>query len=147
MTIRPARREDAPLVADLLAELGYAASAEAVESRLATLGADDLVLLGDDGAGMIALHRVPRLAEGGALARVTALVVHGDARGRGIGRALLGAAEDAARRWGCGLVEVSCGRRPERAAAHRLYAAAGFADTSTRSVRYWKSVGGGPAGD
>lgn len=139
--VRPARRQDAPVIASLLAELGYPASDGQVDSRLSALGPDDLVLLTDDGLGMIALHRVPRLAEGGAFARITALVVHRDGRRRGVARALLHEAEDAACRWGCSFIEVSSGRRPERAPAHRLYAAAGFADTSPGSVRYWKPLG------
>jgi GNAT superfamily N-acetyltransferase len=141
--VRRAGRQDAGLVAELLGELGYPAEAGEVERRLASLGADDLVLLAEGGAGLVALHRIPRLAEGGAFVRITALVVRRDSRGRGVARALLDASEDQARRWGCSLIEVSSGRRPEREPAHRLYRAAGFADTSPRSVRYFKPLGSG----
>jgi uracil-DNA glycosylase len=48
---------------------------------------------------------------------------------------LLGAAERVARDWGCDLLEVSSGRRPERADAHRFHLGAGFADTDEQSVR------------
>jgi GNAT superfamily N-acetyltransferase len=51
---------------------------------------------------------------------------------------LLLAAEDVARRWGCDLIEVSSGRRPERDDAHAFYRASGFVDTAGRSLRYWK---------
>lgn len=111
-----------------------------MERRLGALGTDDLVLLADEDAGMIALHRTPLLAEDGALVRITALVVRSDRRGRGVAQGLLDAAEEAARQWGCSLMEVSSGRRPERLAAHRLYRGAGFTDTSLRSVRYWKNL-------
>jgi GNAT superfamily N-acetyltransferase len=138
--IREAQSDDAGAIADLLADLGYPTAPEAVRSRLGALGDGDLVLLADDGVGLIALHRVPRLAEGGAFTRITALVVARSYRSRGIARGLLAAAEQVARRWGCDVLEVSSGRRSERADAHALYSAAGFSDTSARSVRYWKAV-------
>ena len=58
----------------------------------------------------------------------------------GVATALLAAAEQRAREWGCDLLEVSSGRRPERDPAHALYRAAGFADTGERSMRYWKRL-------
>jgi GNAT superfamily N-acetyltransferase len=138
--VRDARPEDAGVIAELLAELGYPTAPEDVDRRLRALGPDDLVLLADCTAGLIALHRVPLLAEGGALVRITALVVRSEMRGRGVARQLLEACEQAARQWGCGLIEVSCGRRAERGAAHELYRGAGFTDTAARSVRYWKTL-------
>ena len=138
--VRRARAEDAGVVAELLGELGYPAACDEVERRLRALGSNDLVLLADDGAGMAALHRVPLVAEGGGLVRITVLVVRREERRRGIARALLAASEEAARRWRCSLIEVSSGRRPERDPAHRFYRAAGFTDTAARSVRYWKRL-------
>lgn len=138
--IRRARADDASTIAALLGELGYPTAVDEVQRRLGALGADDLVLLAQEGEGMVSLHRVRWLAEGGAFVRITALVVTQRARGRGVARALLAATEEAARQWDCGVIEVSSARREERAAAHRLYIAAGFTDTSPRSVRYWKPV-------
>lgn len=138
MQIRRARATDAPTIAVLLSELGYPASTAQVEDRLGSLDSSDCVLI--TAGGLIALHRMPRLAEGNPLARITALVVAADRRGQGVARALLGAAEDVAQAWNCQLVEVSCARRPERDAAHSFYVAVGFEDTVERSVRYWKSL-------
>jgi GNAT superfamily N-acetyltransferase len=137
--IREATAADAPEVAALLAELGYPTEPETVARRLAALTAADAVLLA--GGGLIALHRVPRIAEGGAFARITALVVAPGNRNDGVATTLLAAAEDTAREWGCDLLEVSSGRRPERDPAHAFYRRAGFADTGERSVRYWKRLG------
>jgi GNAT superfamily N-acetyltransferase len=140
VTIRSADHFDAPAIARLLGELGYPAEQAIVAERLAALGGDDRVLLASDDAGLVALHRVPRLAEGGAFVRVTALVVTRAERGRGVASRLLAAAEDVARAWGCDLVEISSGRRPERDAAHALYAAAGYKETAGFSARYWKRI-------
>jgi GNAT superfamily N-acetyltransferase len=140
MNVRDATPQDAREIAALLGALGYPTEARQVERRLGVVGDSDAVLI--TSGGLIALHRIPLLAEGGALARITALVVAPDRRSQGIGRALLAAAEAVAEHWGCDLIEVSCGRRAERAAAHALYQSAGFTDTALSSVRYWKQLNG-----
>jgi GNAT superfamily N-acetyltransferase len=108
--VRRADEADADAVVALLRELGYSSSPDDVRARL---GETDAVLLAEEGAGLIALHRIPRLAEGGSFARITALVVAPERRGEGVGRTLIAAAEEVAREWGCALLEVSSGRRPE----------------------------------
>ncbi|WP_101953346.1 GNAT family N-acetyltransferase [Mycobacterium intracellulare] len=138
MEIRRARSFDASNVAALLTELGYPASPTEVTDRLGRLDRSDCVLI--TAGGLIALHRVPRLAEGSPFARITALVVTADRRGQGIGNALLNAAEDVARDWDCSLIEVSSARRNDRDRAHSFYAKSGFEDTGERSVRYWKTL-------
>lgn len=138
--VRPADGADAGMVAELLCELGYPVTADEVGRRLGSLGSGDRVLVAEDGAGMVAAHRVPLLAEGGALLRITALAVRAQDRGRGVATAMLRAAEELARDWGCSVIEVSSSRRPERDAAHRLYPSAGFVDASSQAVRYWKDL-------
>jgi GNAT superfamily N-acetyltransferase len=136
--IRSANQHDAAAIAALLADLGYPTAPEEVRRRLARLGDGDRVLIAD--GGLIALHLVPRIAEGGPLARITALVVGSAHRRSGLGRALLAAAEHVASEWGCTQLEVSTALRPERAAAHAFYRTAGFDDSSTHSARYWKRL-------
>jgi GNAT superfamily N-acetyltransferase len=138
MEIRPALPEDATMIAELLAALGYPSPPEEVRRRLITLDDSDCVLLTE--GGLIALHRIPRLAEGDPLARITALVVAPERRAKGVGRELLRAAEDVARRWGCHMLEVSSSRRPERDAAHSFYPSEGFEDAGAHSMRYWKRL-------
>ena len=135
--IRPATPDDAKAVAALLAALGYPSDVDAIRERL---GETDRVLLAEPDAGLVALHRIPRLAEGGCFVRITALVVSPSHRGRGVGRALLAAAEQQAREWGAALLEVSSGRRPERDTAHGLYLAAGYEDVAGVSVHYRKAL-------
>jgi GNAT superfamily N-acetyltransferase len=136
--IRPAQPGDVPAIARLLNDLGYPSSSREVRERLGSLDSCDRVFVTD--GGLIALHRIPRVAEGGALMRITALVVAPERRGQGVGRALLHTAEETARQWGCDLIEVSSGRRAERDAAHAFYSAMGFEDSVARSVRYWKRL-------
>ena len=148
MRVRDAGPADAEAISRLLSELGYPAAPAEVGERLQSMTVDDRVLVADDGrTGLVALHRVPRLAEGDSLARITALVVTADGRRRGVASALIAAAEDVARAWGCSLVEISSGRRPEREEAHALYGSLGYRDSAEQSVRYWKVLAEPPVGE
>jgi GNAT superfamily N-acetyltransferase len=138
MEIRPATTDDCHEIAGLLTALGYPATPAQTRERLSALGEADCVLIGD--GGVIALHRVPRIAEGTPLARITALAVAPERRGSGVGRALVSAAEAVATGWGCALLEVSSGRRPERDAAHAFYRAIGFHEAAAQSAHYWKRL-------
>jgi GNAT superfamily N-acetyltransferase len=142
MDSRMATPQDARVVCSLLKQLGYPSGEVAVRRRLAELGDDDVVLL-CGGIGLVALHRVPLIAEGGSFARITALVVDEKHRGGGLGHRLLREAERVALSWGCSMLEVSSGKRPERVAAHALYSRTGFRDAAPRSTRYWKVLAPG----
>ena len=65
--------------------------------------------------------------------RISALVVADGARGRGVGRALLEAADAFFLRHGCRHVEVTSGAR--RHDAHRFYVSNGYQDTPKRFVK------------
>jgi GNAT superfamily N-acetyltransferase len=108
--VREATREDAAAVAQFLDELGFPADPGTVTRRLAGLGPNDVVLIAD--GGLVALHQIPLLAEGGALARITALVVSSAQRRAGLATDLLAATEGVARRWGCDRIEVSSAGGP-----------------------------------
>jgi GNAT superfamily N-acetyltransferase len=138
MEVRRATQDDVDALAALLTDPGFPSERDAIRARLAALGDDDAVLIA--GRGFIALHRVPRFAEGGAAARITALAVAQHARREGVGRALLSAAERVAVDWGCDLLEVTTGRRTERIPAHALYERFGFTDQTAHSVRYRKAI-------
>jgi GNAT superfamily N-acetyltransferase len=59
-------------------------------------------------------------------ARLDEVVVDADARGRGVGEALVKAALDVARARGAQVAELQSGRGEARKAAHRLYERLGF---------------------
>jgi GNAT superfamily N-acetyltransferase len=138
MEIRRARSADAAQIAPLLAELGYPAAAEVVGGRLTALdGPNDAILVTTDAdgaiVGLIGLHRLPVLHAPAPACYITALVVATAARGRGVGRRLLGAAESWAREHGCGRIVVTSAER--RADAHAFYERSGFERTGRRFVR------------
>ncbi len=59
-------------------------------------------------------------------ARLDEVVVDADARGKGVGEALVRAALDIGREHGAQVAELQSGRGPARVAAHRLYERMGF---------------------
>ncbi|HWB56066.1 MAG TPA: GNAT family N-acetyltransferase [Gaiellaceae bacterium] len=137
MTVRDATPADASGLADLLAELGYPDEIERVRRRARGLAEESssFVLVAErDGtlAGLASATVMPLLHEDGSWCRLSALVVAGNRRREGIGRALVGAVEERARAMGCRYLEVTSGERPERGAAHAFYASLGLSEVSRR---------------
>ena len=144
-TIRPATAGDAAELARLLTALGYPVTTELAAARFATFsdaGEEAIAAADADGTrllGLATLHATPVLHRAGPVGRVTALVVDPDARGRGIGRALMAAAEAWAAGRGCVLMEVTSNRR--RTDAHAFYERLGYAGTSIRFGKEFSARG------
>jgi ribosomal protein S18 acetylase RimI-like enzyme len=132
--IRDARPEDAPAIAELLAELGFPAAAETVTQRLAGLAqARETVLVilsSGELLGFVTVHFTPVLHRPTPVGRLTALVIAERARGRGLGRALVAAAEQQLTDAGCALVEITSNHK--LTAAHAFYQRLGYTITSHR---------------
>jgi GNAT superfamily N-acetyltransferase len=136
-TIRDARPADAEAIAHLLTQLGYPSDAEAVESRL-----DRLLIVGDrvvvaelsgTVVGLAHLQVTPAIERDRPAAKVGALVVDEAHRGHGIGRALVDAMEEEARRRGCELLFLTTSER--RGDAHAFYERVGLEHTGRRYGR------------
>jgi GNAT superfamily N-acetyltransferase len=145
VAIREAEPGDAHQIASLLTQLGYASTSDQVKERLAYWLPDamSLILVAEQDRrlfGCLSLHAIPYFEQTGRWARIESLVVDASARGRGTGRALVAAAEDAARRWDCLAVEVTSLR--SRADAHAFYARMGYADVCASSGRFIKALDG-----
>jgi GNAT superfamily N-acetyltransferase len=135
--IREARADDAPGVARLLGELGYPATPEQVQQRLAAhlLPGTRIFLAESDGrlVGLASFHCFPLIHEDSWLGRITSLVVAESQRGRGVGRRLVAATEEFAWASGCLRVEVTSGdHRPD---AHRFYEHLGYQSDCRRFIR------------
>jgi GNAT superfamily N-acetyltransferase len=129
--IRDATDTDAADVAALLGELGYPTTAGEAAERLRRTGGRVLLAESEGRAvGLAALAVALQLHHAAPTARVTALVVSAQARGRGVGRRLMARAEEVARDAGCHDIELTSGIRLEREAAHRFYEALGYQRTS-----------------
>jgi ribosomal protein S18 acetylase RimI-like enzyme len=138
IAVRDMMMSDAPEVARMLAMLGHQATPDIIAQRMVTFlasGERGLVAVappGDTGPllGLVTLHITPVLHRPGPVGRLTALVVDESARGRGVGRALVEAAEAIFVARGCVLAEVTSNMR--LTAAHGFYEKLGYASTSLR---------------
>lgn len=132
--IRGATAGDVAGLASLLAELGYPAPEASIAERLElVLASGEIVLVAvrrDALVGLLTGHVTPVLHRPAPVGRITALVITERARGQGVGRALVTAAEAALAARGCGMVEVTSNRR--RTDAHAFYEHVGYQVTSLR---------------
>ncbi|MFF3390333.1 GNAT family N-acetyltransferase [Streptomyces sp. NPDC002669] len=137
MILRLATRADLPAVLALLADeervLDPASVVvdEGYESAFAAIADDPrnemLVLVdGTTVLGCAQATYIPGLGRGGReRALVEAVRIRADRRGGGLGRELMAQVVARARLRGCGLVQLTSGKR--RADAHRFYESLGFA--------------------
>jgi N-acetylglutamate synthase-like GNAT family acetyltransferase len=138
VTFRRATQADMEAIASLLTELGYPSTAPDVVDRVQrSLHSETSQLLlaqsEDDVIGLISVELVPYFPNGSTVCRVTALVVAGQHRGRGVGEKLLACATDFAREHGCTGIELTSAHH--RLDAHRFYERLGFSKTSLRFFR------------
>jgi GNAT superfamily N-acetyltransferase len=135
VTVRPARSEDAAVIARLLAAGTLQPGAEdpqdpgpyaAAIGRIRAAGGEVLVAEADDEVvGVLEVLQLEHLQHrGGHCAELESVHVREDRRGLGIGAALLDAAVAWARAHGCYRVQLTSNAL--RADAHRFYEANGF---------------------
>lgn len=135
--VRNAGAHDAAGLAALVEELGYPATTAEIAARLERMQrARESILVAERAGGLIgfvAVHVTPVLHRPTPVGRMTALVVAGSARGGGVGRALVAAAERLAAEAGCALMEVTSNAKRE--GAHAFYRRLGYEMTSHRFYR------------
>jgi GNAT superfamily N-acetyltransferase len=141
--IRPARPDDAAALVPLYDAWSHAQPVEVVAERLEAWAAapDSEVLVAEvDGevAGLAGVSAVLHLARPSRYARLAGLSVDARFRRRGVGAALVRAAEQLGRRWGCDLMEITSSRWREEAPG--FYRALGYEDVCERSARFMRSL-------
>jgi GNAT superfamily N-acetyltransferase len=128
-TIRPPRHGDYDRMADLAGQLGYPSTADQVRARLSEIQDSNeytiYVAELSDGqiAGWIGVY-IFRSVEMDKLAEINGLVVGQETWSRGIGKALLHAAEQWAQSRGCAVISVHSNVKRER--AHNFYKRNGY---------------------
>lgn len=145
MIVRDATADDATAVAILVRGLGYTAVDDDIARRLDWFAASDhdvvqVAVVDGRVTGFVAASVTRSLIDPQWFGRITALGVTGRDRRRGIGRRLLAAAEEWVVAHGARLVQLNCGRRDERAAAHEFYRALGYRDQHYHHVLYEKHL-------
>jgi len=138
---REARPDDAEALAALLTELGYPTEGKDVTERLPPMqAAGEVPLVAEEGEllGCIGWHVMQVIHRPYPVGRITMLIVAAECRGRGVGRALVEAAEARLEQLGCLMVEVTS--NVALADAHLFYQRLGYRHTSDR---FAKEVRGG----
>ena len=125
-------------MASLLAQLGYPTVAEELPSRMAAIeGEGGVTFVARDESeqivGLASGARVATLHADGHVAYITALVTAEEARGHGVGRALVAAVENWAREHGCTRLSVTSAEH--RADAHAFYPRCGLPYSGRRFSR------------
>jgi GNAT superfamily N-acetyltransferase len=133
--IRRTKPADSGSIARLLGQLGYPSAAEDIPSRIADMEREGGVAFvavdgGDNVVGLASGCRHATLHAGGQVAYITALVTDVDARGKGIGRALVEELERWALSHDCARISVTSAEH--RADAHEFYPRCGFPYTGRR---------------
>jgi len=145
--VRRATDQDADAIARLSAELGYPAPHETVRQRIHAISASsaDLLVVAADPSGepvgWLQAHAA-QLIESGFRVEIVGLIVTTAARRKGIGRALVAAAE----RWAKSIRAPAIVVRTnvQRTSSHAFYPALNFSATKTQNV-YRKSIPGDTA--
>jgi GNAT superfamily N-acetyltransferase len=113
----------------LLAQLGYPTSADEIPERIEAIereGGVAFLACSIDGRilGLASAARHATLHAGAQVAYITALVTSDDARGQGVGRAMVASVEQWARECGCTRLSVTSAEH--RADAHAFYPRCGL---------------------
>jgi len=132
---------DASEIAVCLSALGYGTSASLVAERLASFATSpmDAVFVASTAdqtslLGVVSVHLLPLFHAPGFLGRITSLAVSAEARGKGVGKALVTAVEEWAWSKGARRMEVTSG--DHRPAAHAFYQAAGYSLDERRFIKH-----------
>jgi GNAT superfamily N-acetyltransferase len=141
--VRPARPGDAEPLVRVFEDWSHALAADAITERLSAWAEEpraEVLVAEADGTvvGIAAVSAGLHVARPGRFARLAGLAVRADARRLGAGAALVRAAEDLARGWGCDRLEVTSSRWREE--APRFYEALGYQDLSGRQARYSRDL-------
>lgn len=138
LIIRSARLSDSEALAVLLGELGYPKTDAFAHGKLKQLSkkkGNRVFVVVDEGrvVGFASCHIMPLIHEDNDLCRVTALIVAQDCRRGNIGRRLMRAVEEYARKSGCGRIEITSGQH--RHDAHCFYERIGYREVSRRFLK------------
>ncbi len=138
ITVRVARPADADALARLSTQLGYPANAAAMPARLQRLERDAnarafVALSSEAVVGMATVHVRDTMNHESPIAQLTLLVVDESIRTRGVGRALVQAAEQFASERGAKRINVTTAL--QRSDAHAFYERIGYALTGRRYGR------------
>jgi ribosomal protein S18 acetylase RimI-like enzyme len=138
VTVRAAEATDVEALADLMTQLGYPTRTSEMQMRMEAIRADKnyatfVAVSKGKVCGMIGTLTCYTYEHNSPSARILALIVAEKTRGRGVGHALIAAAErDLAQR---NISRVAVNTRFERKEAHEFYEKVGYTKNGFRLVK------------
>jgi len=138
LMVREVEAADMEALADLMAQLGYETRASELQMRRETISANKhyatfVAVSKGKVCGMIGTFMCYTYEHNSPSARILALIVSEDVRGRGAGRALVAAAEkDLAQK---NIRRIAVNTRFERKQAHEFYEKVGYTKNGFRFVK------------
>jgi ribosomal protein S18 acetylase RimI-like enzyme len=138
VTVRAAEATDVEALADLMTQLGYPTRTSEMQMRMEAIRADKnyatfVAVSKGKVCGMIGTLTCYTYEHNSPSARILALIVAEKTRGRGVGQALIAAAErDLAQR---NITRVGVNTRFERKEAHEFYEKVGYTKNGFRLVK------------
>src|SRR5437870_1351808 len=138
LTIRPVEAKDGEALADLMTQLGYETRASEMQMRMESILANKhyatfVAVSKSKVCGMIGTFTCYSYEHNSPSGRILALVVSDKMRGRGVGHALIAAAEkDLAQK---NISRVAVNTRFERKEAHEFYEKTGYKRNGFRFVK------------
>jgi GNAT superfamily N-acetyltransferase len=139
VTIRLATPDDSAIIAVLLDQLGYPASAEDIPQRLDAINGlpSVIAMVAEDPergvVGLVTSHVFPSIHDNEQVAWLTTLVVLDEVRGEGVGSELVLFVEEWAAKRGAPRISVTSHRRRER--THQFYQQRGYEWTGLRFTK------------
>lgn len=136
--IRTAQTGDSHEIKPLLMQLGYPKLNDIeIQTKIIKYSQNDykifVVDIGNRVVGFISLHCFEAFHSAGKIGRITALCIHEDFKGRGLGKELLQEAEKYFLQSGCIKLEVTSNNR--RSEAHDFYLRRGYIEDSRKFVK------------
>ena len=138
MNIRSASYKDIDQLLNLLSELGYSSDKDTIAESLTRYKSSDgyEVLVAEHGGkvlGCISFHVMKLFHTAGNAGRITSLVISSESRGKGLGRALVNAADRYFKSMDCVKAEVTS--TDHRKDAHKFYQSEGFVIDERRFIK------------
>ncbi|MEP6781523.1 MAG: GNAT family N-acetyltransferase [Gemmatimonadaceae bacterium] len=138
LTIRQPVATDAPVMADLLTQLGYPSNTAEIAERLLPLADHTHAVIfvaetDEKVVGVITAHTFPSLQATAPSAWITALVVDESFRGKHVGRELVSHVEQWVAERGAKRISVTSATR--RSDAHAFYGSVGYTGSGLRLTK------------
>lgn len=140
INIRTYCKEDLTSITELMYDLGYPTTVERMRKRMSIIENIPLQFTfvatrEERVVGMMGIRQIYSYEEDGITTQISLLVTKKEYEGQGIGRSLVGFAEEWALGRGSNVLYLTSGIRPERIRAHEFYKSIGFDTTGYRFVK------------